>query len=248
MAVTALVYTAPLMDGYALVVPSAARRALAAAAQLQMEKPHASAIAVLVPASLGEHAGPRLRGAARDALRRVASELAIPVATLQTGPSRRWRLGLMATGWMLLIAAGQSWAQVLAGIWLAVVYPLFARWRSTRFQLGWDRRAVALGQLIEHAEVVLHEHAGLTALARALEAMEAPDTDRYAALAAACNGAGLSGLLDTYLTFAQGDASPHVDLIRFACEPNDSRQDATATPEEGEPPWSSSAVLSAQTS
>lgn len=248
MAVTALAYAAPMVGGYALVVTAAARRTLAAALQIQMEKPQREAIAALVPAALSDGAGSRLRVAAQDALRRVASEIATPPLAPKAELGRRWRLALVVTGWLLLIAAGQSWAQVLAGVWLAILFPLFARWQSVQHQTGFDHRACALGQFFDGAVVELREHAGLTELRRALEGMELPDADRYAAVAAACSGAGLSGLRDTYLALAQGQMPPDVNIITFAPESAESRQDATAPPEEGEPPRSSSAVLSAQIS
>jgi hypothetical protein len=117
-----------------------------------------------------------------------------------------WYATLVAWGWLTLLAAGQSVAHVLGGLWLAIGLPWarsVTRWRD---DAKWTASANWLAVALAGAGVRTLEHAGLSRLAETMVAVDhepgdgAADALRRAA--AGCASAGVPDLAPLYAALA----------------------------------------------
>jgi hypothetical protein len=207
------VYAVPAPQGTALVVPPEVVEGLRDAGYVLAAAPAAVRIDLLVAAPA---AGPAVAPLeAETVLRRAVSAATLApdpaIRRLDTvGPHGPWYVALLIWGWLLLLFAAQSAAQVLGGLWLVAGLPLARRAFRNRVR-AWGRRGAAGWHLLADApEVRPLPHAGLADLARVVAGRADDPAAACRAAALACPGAGLAGLASFYAALAAGEAPPGV--------------------------------------
>jgi hypothetical protein len=209
-------YAAPLPGGAtALVVTPTLQADLASVGRLVAAHPEAIRIDVLAAPGTGVDGE-----AARTLMLRAASVVTLGGGAAQAqhalGPSGRWYAALVIWGWLLLLAAGQSLAQVAGGLWLAIGLPwtrgAYARTRAARQ----EPIAEWLGAALAAANARVHEHASMGQLAERLAepssdlpaqrrgSAEGINTAAFRHLAAGCVPAGVRELAPFYGALAAG--------------------------------------------
>lgn len=158
MGVELPVYGVSTTAGSALYVPERVLDTYRAVGERLTRRPFEVQIALLAPADAPFDA---LSEATLLTGRRAATAATLSKGAALPGPGRRWRAVLIALGWLLLLSADQSTAQVLAGVWLGIVFPalygLVDGTRRTRDAAVADALAAAL----DRATVVFSPHAGV---------------------------------------------------------------------------------------
>ena len=200
--IVARLYAMPVPGGTVLVASELALADLAAGAHLVAMLPPSLGVDVYVAAPLPEAA---VVEPARVLLRRAAAAATFPASVPPLGPQGRWYAVLVIWGWLALLGASQSVAQVLGGLWLAFGLP-WARRAQRRRTDRWPERAAsalgtAFGDVVPVRQLV---HTGLQRLTGVLEAASGPAEERLRAGAIACVAAGVPHLASFYLALAQG--------------------------------------------
>ena len=201
--IVARLYSVPVPGGTVLVATEPALADLAAGAHLAAIRLLEFGVDVYVDSPLPEAT---VTEPARLVARRAAAAAIFPASALPMGPQGRWYAVLVIWGWLAVLSAAQSAAQVLGGLWLAVGLP-WARGRQRRGADLWSERAAgALASALRANEVVpVHQfvHAGLQRLKAALDATPGDAGERLRAVAVACAAAGVPHLESFYLALAQ---------------------------------------------
>jgi hypothetical protein len=199
-------YAAPLVGGgAAYLTPVQTLRVLRGAGSALAALPLATELVVCVPDPAGEEWVDE--AVARTLFRRaaVAATTAPEAAGLPAvGRVSRggWR-AVIGFGWLLLLTGG-SVATGLAGLWVALGFPLLRG--RTLDRAGASREAAALARVVESAPLSARSHAGLVALAQLVASSTGADSPavRYRRAAAACGALGVGPLAEFYAALARG--------------------------------------------
>ena len=205
MGVELPLYALPVPGGFALAAPASSLRSIEAAAKILARRPQECRVVVLAPHGTSAAA---LATAAKDVARRAAAR-----ALADRGAPQRLRLlpkGLHAllvvVGALLLLDAAGVISQVVAGIWLLFLYPLFRASARSRARTQATEPAEALGDALDTAAVDVRSHAGLTMLAQTVGVGATGESagEIYARLAIAARGIGLEATAAAYDDAARG--------------------------------------------
>ena len=210
MAIHVTAYAVPLLEGgTAYVAPGVTLGALRGAGTALAAAPLAMELVICSPESPG---GERIDERAARTLFRRAAVAATTASERAAGPaigrqSPAVRRTVAGFGWLLLLTGG-SMATGLAGLWVALAFPLLRRITLERADPA--REAAALARAVETAPLSARSHAGLAALAQLLESSSGADSPpvRYRRAAAACTALGLAPIADLYAALARGAAPP----------------------------------------
>ncbi len=207
MAVEVVLYAVPLRSGTALVATDLTLRALRGAGAVVARRPQPLRVAVLAPAAVVD---PAVLAEVPALLRRAATSAALPEANPRRDGGGalplQSRRALSIFGALLVLAAGESWAQVVAGLWLVVAFPLFLRAQGAARLRTPASLAGGLALAVSAPSVVVHRHAGLAMLAESLTQRGTnDDTHSYPVLARACRQSGVPQLATLYDALASGE-------------------------------------------
>ena len=199
-------YAAPLVGGSAAyLTPGPTLGVLRGAGSALAALPLATELVVCVPDAVGEEWLDE--AAARTLFRRAAvAATTAPEATGMPAVARVARGGWRAVigfGWLLLLTGGTI-ATGLAGLWVALGFPLL-RGRSLE-RADASREAAALASVGESAPLSARSHAGLVALAQLVASSTGVDSPavRYRRAAAACAALGVAPLAEFYAALGRG--------------------------------------------